>query len=40
MAAGKVLFEIVATAKGVNVVQKQTDKLQKALIRLAKALTN
>ena len=23
----KVLFEIVATAKGVNIVQKQTDKL-------------
>ena len=28
--ANKVLFEIVATAKGVNIVQKQTDKLAKS----------
>ena len=37
MAAGKVLFEIVATAKGVNVVQKQTDKLTKSTDKASKS---
>jgi len=35
--ANKVLFEIVATAKGVNIVQKQTDKLAKSTDKARKS---
>ena len=36
----KVLFEIVATAKGVKVVQNQTDKLAKSSDKAAKSTKN
>ena len=35
--ADRVLFEIVATAKGVNVVQKQTDKLAQSTDKATKS---